>query len=67
MTTDEALQFFGTAAALARTLKIKPPSVSEWIADGEIPIGRQCQLEIITDGALRADRAKLAPDTQTAA
>jgi DNA-binding transcriptional regulator YdaS (Cro superfamily) len=61
MTTDEALTFFGTGAALARALKIKPPSVSEWVTEGVIPIGRQCQIEIITDGALRADRSELTP------
>lgn len=33
-----------------------PPTIHGWIAAGEIPIDRQCQIEIVTEGALKADR-----------
>lgn len=53
MKTLDAIQYFGTAAALAKALKIKPPSVSEW---GDYPpITRQYQIQVITNGALKAE------------
>lgn len=59
MTPQALLDHFKTAAAAARALKLKQPSISEWIEKGAIPIDRQCQIEIITGGALIADRALL--------
>lgn len=59
MTPQDLIDHFKTAAAAARALKLKPPSISEWVLKGEIPIDRQCQLEIITGGALTADRELL--------
>lgn len=58
MKKQEAVSHFGSQAALARALNIKKAAVSQW---REIPIGRQCQIEIVTDGALKADRTKLVP------
>lgn len=53
MKTAEAIQYFGTAAALAKAIKIKPPSVSEW---GDYPpITRQYQIQVITNGELKAE------------
>lgn len=59
MTKQEAVNHFGTQAALARALGIKKAAVSEW---SEIPIGRQCQIEILTSGMLVADRGRLFPE-----
>jgi len=56
MTPQEALSFFGSKAEIARVLGISPPSVIEWFDRAEIPEGRQYQIEIATDGALRADQ-----------
>jgi len=42
MKKDDAVQAFGTQAALARALGIQPPSVSEW--KDEIPELRAYQL-----------------------
>lgn len=56
MNLQTAVMHFGSKAALARALGIKRAAVGEWKT---IPIGRQCQLEIVTQGALRADRSKL--------
>lgn len=59
MTPQEVIEHFGTVAAAARALKLKGPSLYGWISDGRIPIDRQCHIEIVTRGALRADRAEL--------
>jgi hypothetical protein len=61
MTPDELIAHFGGTAgggvsAAARALKLAPPSIHGWIDAGEIPIDRQCQIELVTDGALKADR-----------
>lgn len=53
MTKTQAVEYFGTAAALARALGIAPAAVSQW---EEVPEGRQWQLEVITGGRLVADR-----------
>lgn len=68
---------FLTIAAAARALKVSPPSISQWIDAGAIPIDRQCQIEIVTAGALKADRdengmpvkrdARTAPPAESAA
>lgn len=53
MKTAEAIQYFGTAAALAKALNIKPPSVSEWGIYP--PVTRQFQIQVITNGQLKAE------------
>lgn len=56
MTLHDAISHFGSKARLARALGIQRASVQEW---SEIPIDRQCQIEVITRGRLIADRKKL--------
>lgn len=53
MTYQDALDFFGTQVKLATALGIQQPAVSSW--GKVIPERYQYQLEIITDGRLRAD------------
>jgi transcriptional repressor of cell division inhibition gene dicB len=53
MTYNQALSRFGTQVKLASALGITQPTVSAW--GSVIPAQYQYQLEIITDGALRAD------------
>jgi transcriptional regulator with XRE-family HTH domain len=53
MTYDEAIAHFGTQVKLAEALRIAQPTVSQW--ERVVPPRYQFQLEIITDGALRAD------------
>jgi hypothetical protein len=65
MKKTDAIRHFGSQAALARALGIKRASVHSW--GEEIPLDRQCQLEVVTDGKLRADRALLFPDREHAA
>lgn len=57
MRTDDAIRHFGSQAALARALDIKPPSISSWGA--EVPPLRQLQIEKLTGGKLRANPAIL--------
>jgi DNA-binding transcriptional regulator YdaS (Cro superfamily) len=65
MKTQDAIRYFGSQAALARALGIGRASVNAW---GEsMPIDRQCQVEVLTDGKLRADRDQLFPDQEHAA
>jgi len=65
MHTEIAIQHFGSKAALARALGIKPPSVYDW---GElVPLGRAYELQAITQGALQVDRALYASAQKAAA
>ena len=43
-------------AKIARALGVTQQFVSTWKKKDAIPIERQCQLEVITDRALRANR-----------
>jgi len=62
MTKQDAVHHFGSQAALARALGIKKSAVSEW---KDIPLDRQCQIEIVSGGALIADRSRLFPALPT--
>lgn len=53
MKTDDAIHYFGTAAAVARALQISKSAVSQW---GElVPLATAARLERITNGALELD------------
>jgi transcriptional repressor of cell division inhibition gene dicB len=54
MRKKAVIKKFGSAAALARALGITRQSVHDW--PDEIPEGRQYQLEILTNGELKAQR-----------
>lgn len=51
MRKDQAIEFFGSQAALARALGIEQPSVAEW--GDKVPWRRQLQIERLTGGLLR--------------
>jgi hypothetical protein len=53
MTKNEAIEFFGTASALAAALDITPGAITQW----KDPIARDWQitLEELSKGKLRAD------------
>ena len=53
MTTREAIDHFGSVKALADALRIWPHSVYKW--GDRPPMLRQYQIEIVTQGGLRAD------------
>ena len=55
MTKDHAITHFGTQVLLAKALGLSQGSISLW---GQFPPEvRQLQLEVLTDGALRAEPA----------
>ncbi len=59
MTYGDLIEHSGSQAAAARALGLKPPSVCEW-QDKGIPLPRQAQYELLTDGKLKADRPEMA-------
>jgi len=64
MTRTDAINHFGSQAALAKALGIGRASVNGW--GEEIPIGRQFQIEVLTDGVLKADRRPVRADVAEA-
>jgi DNA-binding transcriptional regulator YdaS (Cro superfamily) len=52
MRTRDVIEHFGSQAAVAHALGIKPPSVAGW--GEEVPPLRQIQIERVTKGKLRA-------------
>lgn len=56
MTPNDALEFFGTKSEIARVIGIEVPSVCGWFEKGEIPEPRQYQVELATNGQLRASK-----------
>lgn len=56
MNYADLIAHFGSQSKVARALNVKPPSVHEWKKVG-IPQTRQYQIEVVTGGALKADRA----------
>lgn len=56
MTIKEVLDHFGSGRQVCLALDIKAPNWTQWQKKGTIPYGRQCELEIITKGALKASK-----------
>ncbi len=56
MTTDEAIDHFGGIKLLADALGIWPHSIYRW--GYAPPQARQYQLEVLSEGKLKADRSK---------
>lgn len=52
MTTQEAIKFYGTVAALAKALNVSVQAIYDW--DEEPPALRQFQLERLSGGELKA-------------
>lgn len=61
MKRSEAIAYFGgNASELARALGMDQSSIHSWKND-RIPLGRQFQLELLTKGALKADKPTAKP------
>jgi DNA-binding transcriptional regulator YdaS (Cro superfamily) len=56
MTPQRAVKHFGTQVALAASLGVSQPAVSNWVKRGRVPAIQQLALQSITAGALKADR-----------
>lgn len=60
MKKADAINYFGSAAELAKKLNISEAAISQW---GEtIPKGRAYQIEVLTTGTLKADTITPTPD-----
>jgi hypothetical protein len=55
----ELISHFGTQVKTAAALGVTQGTVSAWNGKGEVPILRQMQAELITEGVLKADRETL--------
>ena len=56
MKPEKAIKYFGTQEKTAAAVGISQPSVAKWISSGVIPALRQIQLQMITNGRLKADK-----------
>lgn len=56
MDLDQVIAHFGTQEKAAAALDMTQGSISAWRKSG-IPVPRQFQIEVLTDGALKADRS----------
>ncbi len=54
MKIQDAIKHYGSKGAIARALGITKQAVSAW--GDRVPEGRAYQIEVLTNGALRADR-----------
>lgn len=54
MTLNQAIDFFGSKSGLAKALNIGRPAVTNW--GDTIPESRQFQIEVITEGKLKAEK-----------
>lgn len=52
MKKNDAIQHFGSVAALAKALNISPEAIYQWRED--VPLGRDFQLQVLTNGKLKA-------------
>lgn len=59
MKPQEAIHYFKTQTRLAVALGMSQSAVAEWVSIGYIPLTRQYQIELATNGALRADKPAL--------
>lgn len=55
MNPKQVIDHFGTQSKAAQALGLRQPSIAGWVADGEVPLPRQYQIELATKGQLRAD------------
>lgn len=54
MTTQDAIDHFGSKIAIARALGIWHTTISSWGVYP--PLGRQYELQVVTDGKLKATK-----------
>jgi DNA-binding transcriptional regulator YdaS (Cro superfamily) len=51
---DKMVEWFGSQAEVARTLKVSASAVTQWIQNGAIPAQRAIQIEALTKGEIKA-------------
>lgn len=55
MNVNQVVEHFGGIADVARALGISYQAVQQWVDKGEVPEGRQWQLQAMTNSELRAN------------
>lgn len=55
MTRQDIIEHYGSQAEAARRLGVSPNTIGEWEHEG-VPEGRQYQVELATNGKLRASK-----------
>lgn len=53
MTIDQAINYFGNKSKLAKAVGVSSAAISKW--GNRIPTSRAYQLQVITNGALKAE------------
>ena len=59
MSPKQVTEHFGGIPQTATALGVGLSTIYDWIKDGEVPEGRQYQIELATNGALRAGKPAL--------
>lgn len=59
MTFDQLLKHYGTQVGIAQALGVSQPCVSNWSKRGRIPELQQMKAFMLTEGALKLDKALL--------
>ena len=55
VSVDEVVAWFGgEQVTLAKRLGVTKAAVSYWVAEGKIPANRAIQIELLTEGAIKA-------------
>lgn len=57
----EAVEYYGSQAAMARRLDVSDSAVGQWVRQGFIPFDRQCQIQIDSAGAVLANKEDAKP------
>lgn len=55
MKYDDLIKFYGNQSVAGKAIGLSQTPVSRWHVAGAIPFWAQCQYQVITKGALRAD------------
>ncbi|MDM5064021.1 Cro/CI family transcriptional regulator [Aeromonas salmonicida] len=58
MKKQDAIEHFGGANKLAQALGCRPQAISQW--GNDVPKGRAYQIEVLTDGKLKANQSQAA-------
>ena len=51
---EKMIAFYGSQEKWAQAWGVTPTAVSQWVADGAIPLARLVKVETLTDGKLKA-------------
>jgi DNA-binding transcriptional regulator YdaS (Cro superfamily) len=55
VSVDEVVEWFGgEQVTLAKRLGVTKAAVSYWVSEGKIPANRAIQIELLTEGAIKA-------------